>query len=65
MNTFLLTFAMKMNLFSDVFVSTGLKFFLKTNTLKNLRNHLSILYADQTSLVIQKGAAYIPYETFP
>ena len=65
MNTFLLTFAMKMNLFSDVFVSTGLKFFLKTNTLKNLRNHLSILYADQTSLAIQKGAAYIPYETFP
>ena len=65
MNTFLLTFAMKMNLFSDVFVSTGLKFFLKTNTQKNLRNHLSILYADQTSLVIQKGAAYIPYETFP
>ena len=65
MNTFLLTFAMKMNLFSDVFVSTGLKFFLKTNTHKNLRNHLSILYADQTSLVIQKGAAYIPYETFP
>ena len=65
MNTFLLTFAMKMNLFSDVFVSTGLKFFLKTNTLKNLRNHLSILNADQTSLIIQKGAAYIPYETFP
>ena len=64
---FPLTFAMKTNLFSDVFLSTSLKFFLITNTHKNISslNHLSILYTDQTSLEIQKDAAYISYETFP
>ena len=62
---FPLTFAVKMDLFFYIFMNADLKFFLITNTHKNLRNHLSILYTDQISLEIQKDTAYISYETFP
>ena len=59
MNVSILTFAVKMDFFPDVLVSSSMKFFLVRNAHKNLSNHLSIPDKDQTSSEVQKGAAYI------